>query len=87
MHGLCSLGIATRLILQNYGRNEAKNLRSVKVRFSSPVLPGETLIVEAWKDQTNNNGIHFQAKGNFTLKILLSVKSYSYILFLGSGNR
>ena len=59
LHGLCSLGFATRLVLRVYGDKLAKNLRSVRCRFSSPVIPGQTLIVEMWQNQ---NQILFTAK-------------------------
>jgi (3R)-3-hydroxyacyl-CoA dehydrogenase / 3a,7a,12a-trihydroxy-5b-cholest-24-enoyl-CoA hydratase / enoyl-CoA hydratase 2 len=62
LHGLCSLGISTRLILKAFAANQSKNLRSVKVRFSAPVLPGQTLIVEMWKD--GDQRILFQTKVN-----------------------
>ena len=59
LHGLCSLGIAARLVLRIYGAKQAKNLRSVRCRFSAPVIPGQTLIVEMWQNQKQ---ILFQAK-------------------------
>lgn len=33
-----------------YCDNRAENFRSIGARFSSPVLPGETLMVEMWKE-------------------------------------
>lgn len=69
LHGLCSLGIATRLVLRIYGDKQAKNLRSVRCRFSSPVIPGQTLTVEMWQ---NEKQILFQAKVKETGKIAIS---------------
>jgi len=72
LHGLCSLGISTRLILQEYGSNDADNLRSVRARFSSPVVPGQTLLTEAWMDRGTPSGIHFQSKVLETGNIVIS---------------
>uniref|UniRef100_A0A914KWE2 MaoC-like domain-containing protein n=1 Tax=Meloidogyne incognita TaxID=6306 RepID=A0A914KWE2_MELIC len=69
LHGLCSLGFATRLILCVYGDKLAKNLRSVRCRFSSPVIPGQTLVVEMWQNQ---NQILFTAKIKETGKVAIS---------------
>ena len=49
LHGLCSFGIATRAILASYCGYEPARLRSVKLRFSKPVYPGETIRVEMWR--------------------------------------
>ncbi|KAL3072040.1 hypothetical protein niasHT_033942 [Heterodera trifolii] len=79
LHGLCSLGISCRLILRAFGRNLAQNLHSVKVRFSAPVEPGQTLVVEMWQlhEDNDNNGtapkkVLFQTKVKETGKIVLS---------------
>lgn len=47
LHGLCTFGIAARVIWQDLDRSEA--LSRIGCRFSSPVLPGETLTVQVWK--------------------------------------
>lgn len=50
LHGLCSLGVATRAILSACCHDEPERLKSLQLRFSSPVYPGETLITDLWKD-------------------------------------
>ncbi|MGD1882742.1 MAG: MaoC/PaaZ C-terminal domain-containing protein [Paracoccaceae bacterium] len=50
LHGLCSFGIATRAILATYCDYNPERLRSIKLRFSKPVYPGETIRVEMWRD-------------------------------------
>jgi len=49
LHGLCSMGLATRALLQTVCEGDPSRLRSVSVRFSKPVFPGETLRVELFK--------------------------------------
>jgi len=49
LHGLCTYGMAARALVKHYCPVNPERLRSFSVRFSSPVFPGETLRVEAWK--------------------------------------
>lgn len=46
LHGLCTNGIATRAILRTYCDNDPARLKSLFVRFSAPVMPGETIRCE-----------------------------------------
>jgi|TARA_B110000967_G_scaffold77568_1_gene80151 acyl dehydratase len=55
LHGLCTYGIAARAILASCLRNDPARLASLKVRFSSPVYPGETIITEIWREQSHIN--------------------------------
>ena len=50
LHGLCTYGFAARAILKHAGDNQADRLRSLSVRFSQHVFPGETLRTEIWRD-------------------------------------
>lgn len=43
LHGLCSMGVAGKHVFQKYG-----SYRDLKGRFTSPVLPGQTLRTEMW---------------------------------------
>jgi acyl dehydratase len=46
LHGLCSMGLATRALIATIAQNDPARLRSASLRFSKPVFPGETLRVE-----------------------------------------
>lgn len=57
MHGLCTLGFSVRAVLQTYANNDPSLFKAVKVRFTKPAIPGQTLKVEMWQNQTR---IHFK---------------------------
>jgi acyl dehydratase len=58
LHGLCTMGVATRAILQGCCGDQPERLRSVGLRFSSPVYPGETILTEFWNEP---RGVSFRA--------------------------
>ncbi|MES0825153.1 MaoC family dehydratase [Ruegeria sp. SCP11] len=51
LHGLCSLGVAGHAVLRSYCDYDVNRFKSLKLRFSAPVFPGETLRTEMWKDE------------------------------------
>lgn len=50
LHGLCTYGTTARSIYETYFKGNASQLASISGRFTSHVFPGETLIVNSWKD-------------------------------------
>lgn len=50
LHGLCSYGTACRAVLSTLAGYQPERIRQFDVRFSKPVFPGETLVVELWQD-------------------------------------
>lgn len=50
LHGLCTFGIVCHAVLGTLAGYDASRLRSMALRFSSPVLPGETIRSEIWRD-------------------------------------
>jgi len=50
LHGLCSMGIAFSAILKARGVERVDAFRSMRLRFSKPVYPGETIRTEIWDD-------------------------------------
>lgn len=58
LHGLCTLAVATRAVLRQYGDYDPSRMHSLSLRFSAPVYPGETIVTEMWRD---GNVISFRA--------------------------
>jgi len=69
IHGLCTYGYTSRVIYDNYLEGKPENLIKFGGKFTSPIYPGETIIVEMWKEGTT---IIYQTKVKETGKISLS---------------
>ena len=50
LHGLCTYAVAGRAILRACCGNDPARLRRFDLRFSAPVMPGETVRTEIWRD-------------------------------------
>jgi acyl dehydratase len=48
LHGLCTFGVAGRALSAACCGGDPARLRSMQVRFSAPVFPGETIRTEIW---------------------------------------
>lgn len=59
LHGLCSYGIACHAVLKTMLDYDQTRMTGFDVRFSSPVFPGETQVVEMWQD---GNVISFRVR-------------------------
>jgi acyl dehydratase len=50
LHGLCTYGFTGRALLHTLCESDPARFKGMDARFSSPVMPGESLTVKAWLD-------------------------------------
>jgi acyl dehydratase len=58
LHGLCTYGVVGYLLMRTVCGNDPTRLRSLGVRFSSPVYPGEKIRIEGSRTA---DGVYFKA--------------------------
>jgi acyl dehydratase len=68
-HGLCTLGIATRILIEKLMANDASRLRKLGCRFSKPTYPGNTLRIQIWRGC--NGAAHFRVVDNETQQVIV----------------
>ncbi|MGE0775494.1 MAG: MaoC/PaaZ C-terminal domain-containing protein [Sphingomonadaceae bacterium] len=59
LHGMCSYGISCRAMLEAWCDNDPARMSHHEARFSAPVYPGETLVVETWR---TDDGVAFRLR-------------------------
>jgi hypothetical protein len=69
LHGLCTYGVVGYLLVRTICGHDPTRLRSLGVRFSSPVFPGETIRLEGIRGP---GGVHFQATVPERSQVVLS---------------
>lgn len=62
LHGLCTYGFTGRALLHQLCESDPARFESMDGRFSSPVLPGESLTVEMWVDEHDDATARFRTK-------------------------
>lgn len=59
LHGLASFGVVGHAIVKSCCDYDPSRLKSIGLRFASPVYPGETLRTEMWRD---GNRVQFRVR-------------------------
>lgn len=59
LHGLCTMGVMTHALLKNCCDYDPQQFRHMRLRFSAPVYPGETIRTEIWED---GDEVHYRCK-------------------------
>lgn len=60
LHGLCTFGHCAQCLLDELCDGAAGRFRKIKVRFSSPVYPGDTMEIRGWSE--SNTRVIFEAR-------------------------
>jgi len=50
LHGLCTLGVATHALIKSCCDYDPNRVRRMRLRFSAPVYPGDTIRTEIWRE-------------------------------------
>ena len=69
LHGLCTYGMAAHAILRTVAGYQAAAIRTLCVRFTAPVYPGETVRFELWR--RNGASFHLRARVDSRAAIVL----------------
>ncbi|OQS07838.1 peroxisomal hydratase-dehydrogenase-epimerase, partial [Thraustotheca clavata] len=81
LHGLCTMGVTARALLQSFCSNNSNGFKKMSVRFSKPCFPGETLETRMWK--TSASTVQFQVRVVERNTIVLDARN-SFIFHLHS---
>lgn len=68
LHGLCTYGIASCILLKERLEWSPEALRSLHARFVSPLYPGETLVMECWDEP---DGLRFRCSSKERGQVVL----------------
>jgi len=76
LHGLCTLGFTARAVVSAFANNDPSSFRAMRVRFSSPVLPGQMLVVKMWVSTEHKGRVLVQTFVKETNKVVIN---HSYV--------
>lgn len=81
LHGLCTYGVAGRVLVAELGGNDATKITAVGARFTSPVFPGETLTTSVWRTEPGHAVFHTEAAGadGSNLRVVLEDGTVEYV--------
>ena len=57
VHGLCTMSMTMRAIIESYLDSDPSKLKSLGVRFTAPVYPGDTIVVDGWEKGRENGHV------------------------------
>lgn len=69
LHGLCTLGVMTHALMKTCCDYDPSRFKRMRLRFSSPVYPGETIRTEIWR---NGKEIAFRCKSLEQDKVVIN---------------
>lgn len=69
LHGLCTLGVLTHALLKTCCDYDPAKFKRLRLRFSAPVYPGETIRTEIWR---NGKEMAFRCKSLEQDKVVIN---------------
>ncbi len=69
LHGLCTMGVLTHALLKTCCDYDPSNFKRMRLRFSAPVYPGETIRTEIWR---KGNEIAFRCRSLEQDKVVIN---------------
>jgi acyl dehydratase len=60
LHGLCTYGMATHAVLRACCEYDGARIKSIAMRFTAPVYPGETVAFQIWRASAQT--LHLRAR-------------------------
>jgi acyl dehydratase len=54
VHGLCTMAFTSKVVIDRLCGGDPARLRRLRVRFSRPVLPGQTIVTRVWRGGESN---------------------------------
>jgi (3R)-3-hydroxyacyl-CoA dehydrogenase / 3a,7a,12a-trihydroxy-5b-cholest-24-enoyl-CoA hydratase / enoyl-CoA hydratase 2 len=70
LHGLCTFANVGRAVIEAFADNDPTRFRSIRVRFVRPVMPGDTIVTEMWRE--SDTDILLQAKVKDSGSVVIS---------------
>jgi len=64
LHGLCTFANVGRAVIQACAGDDPTRFRSIKVRFVRPVMPGDTITVQMWRESDHDVLVQATAGGH-----------------------
>ncbi|KIW01324.1 uncharacterized protein PV09_07099 [Verruconis gallopava] len=62
--GTCTIGIGVKHVIDTFGNGDSSRFKSVKLRLSKPVYPGEVIRTEMWQEDGGSRIVYRQLAGN-----------------------
>jgi acyl dehydratase len=73
LHGLCTMALASQVIVDGLLNGDPRRLKSMSVRFSRPVLLDQTLTTEVYEGKKGKHGthvVHFETRDESGMPVL-----------------
>jgi (3R)-3-hydroxyacyl-CoA dehydrogenase / 3a,7a,12a-trihydroxy-5b-cholest-24-enoyl-CoA hydratase / enoyl-CoA hydratase 2 len=70
LHGLCTFANVGRAVIEACAGDDPTRFKSIKARFTRPIMPGDTIVTEMWKE--SDKDILVQAKAKSTGAAIMS---------------